>query len=428
MKRKTISLFFILGILIPETLPAQPPPQKMTLKECYDFALRRSETVAITAEEINQAKARYTQALGEVLPKIAIHASELLQDDSAQGSAAGSGNVGNTLTRFSRPEVAVNVYQSLFQGFREITAIKLSGADKARARFQTEDAERLLYQDVAVAFYTVATIELDIQTDQRAIVVLKDRVRELGGRVKLGKSREGEQLAQEADVSLLEADLEEKIGLRKVAYEMLSFLTGLDPQPPIRVEDPTRQKLKAAEDYVAMVTQRPDVLASQEDVKIAKGQITISRADLLPSANAQFNYYPYRAGFLKEIHWDATFNMDVPVFNWGTFGVIREAKSKAKQSEIQAELTQRQAVTEIKKSHEAYQSSLNELKKYEIAVSKSQASYLRQTQDFQLGLITNLDVLQSERTFLDAVRQRNDAKVKTWSDWINLQIVAGIKP
>jgi outer membrane protein TolC len=120
--------------------------------------------------------------------------------------------------------------------------------------------------------------------------------------------------------------------------------------------------------------------------------------------------------------------MDIPVFNWSTFGVIREAKSRAKQSEIQAELTQRQAVTEIKKAHEAYQSSLRELKKYETAVSKSRASFEKQTADFGLGLITNLDVLQSERTFLDAARQRNDSKVKTWSDWINLQIVAGIKP
>jgi len=405
---------------------AQP---KMSLKQCYDYALRRSETVAISAEEINIAKARYTQALGQMLPQVNILASEFLQDDSAQGNTqTPAGNVANTFTRFSRPEVAVNVYQNLFQGFKEFTALRLSKTEQVRDRFLTEDLERLLYKDVATAFYLIAAIELDINTTLKEITSVRSRLKELNDRVKLGKSRESEPLTQEADLSLLEAGLEEKRGNLKVAYEMMSFLTGLDPQPPIDWRDSRAEKLEPLEAYTAVAEGRPDVKASRKAVEIAKGDIKVKRADLFPNANAQVNFYPYRVGFQKDIHWDATFNLNIPVFNWSTYGVIREAKVRAKQSQISAELTKRTAVNEIERAYAAFQSSLNQLKKYNVAASKAEASYRKQIEEFGLGLINNLDVLQSQRTFFSAVRLRNDARVKTWADSVALRIIAGMKP
>ncbi len=398
--------------------------EKMDLKSCYESALSHSESVAISQEAINQAKTLYGQALGEVLPKVEVRVSEVLQDDSAQSSSSG---VSSSFTRFSRPEVALQVTQNLFQGLKEIVALRLSGVNESQKRFELEDAERLLFQDVATAFNAVAKVEADLSSTDKIIRTLKQRVRELQERVKLGKSRLGEQAAQEAELSLLEASLEEKKGQRKVAYEMLGFLTGLDPQPPIKMTS-SIPEIRPLQEYLEKVKDRSDLKAYEKAIEIAKGEIKVQRSKLLPHAEVTANYYPYRVGFQKDIHWDATFNATVPLFNWGNYGLVREAKSKAKQTELKSEENKRLALSEVKRTYESYQASRTKLLKYTQAVQKSEVSYSHQVEDFSLGLVNNLDVLQSQKTWLEALKLRDEAKVEFWANAVALQIVAGIKP
>jgi outer membrane protein len=424
VKKKILILFFIGIFCNASRLGAE---ERLTLKQCYDYALKRSEIVSISNEDINRAKARYLQALGAVLPQISINASEFLQDDSSQANNGG-GNVGSTFTRFSTPEVAITANQTLFRGLKEINALKLSHSDRQLQKYKKADVERLLFRDVATAFYTVAKIELDIKSSQKIIRVLKGQIGELKDRVKLGKSRISEQVAQEADLSLLEADLVKKEGDRKVAYEMLSFLTGLDPQPPIQAGEPVERKLEPVEKYLGQAESRPDIKADEESFELAKGNTRIAKGDLLPYASAEANYYPYRVGFRKDIHWDATFNLNIPVFNLATWGHINDAKLQAKQAELQAQLTRRQALSDVKKSYEAYQSSLVQYKKYNFATAKAEESYQKQLEDFRLDIITNLDVLQSQRTWLTALRQRDAAKAQLWADYASLIVTIGALP
>ena len=122
------------------------------------------------------------------------------------------------------------------------------------------------------------------------------------------------------------------------------------------------------------------------------------------------------------------FNVGIPVFNWETVGFIREAKVKAKQSELQEELTRRSASTEIQKSYDGYVSSLNQYMKFVSASSKARQSYNLQSKDFTDALITTIDLLQSQETWLEALRQRNTAEAQAWLDWLGLQVTSGILP
>jgi len=427
--KKWIFIALILSALPAAAAAPQAPPKKIGLRECYELAVRHMETVQISQQQIQEAKARYTEALGEVIPKVAIQASEFLQDDSANTPNSNTtGQVVNTFTRFSRPQVGINVYQNLFRGLKEITAMKMAKSDEYKQRYNKEDVERLLYQDVATAFYAVMVVEQDIANDLKVMKAYRDRISELNRRVGLGKSRESEVLAQESDLAMLEGNLEKNKGNLKAAYEMLSFLTGLDPHPPIRWDDPGKYQLKPVTEYTAQAEGRADVMATKESVNIAKGDVKFRRGDLLPSAYADFNYYPYRVGFQKDIHWDATFNLNVPIFYWTTYGLIREAKAKALQSELQLQLLKRQAVTDIKKAYEHYKASLLEYQKYNVAAQKSEKSYYRQIEDYNMGLINNLDVIYALNTWLAASRQRDDARVRVLSDWVTLHITSGIKP
>lgn len=407
-------------------LPSRAAEKKLGMMECYELALARSEQVAISDQEIARAQAIYTQALGSVLPKLSINVQEILQDSSSQSD--GAGQVGSTFTQFSRPSVAVTLKQPIFKGFKEFRALKLAKVNESQKRLLKRNAERLLFQDVAIVFLTIVKIERDIEIFQKILHVERRSVAELKERVRLGKSRDSEAALLETDIALNEAELERKRGERQIAYDTLAFLTGLNPQPQIDYGSPPVRDLKPLAEYTAMVEARPDVQAARDAVQLARGEVKIRQGDLLPQADVTANYYPYRAGFQRDIKWDATFNVGIPVFNWETVGQIREAKTLAKQAQLQEELTRRSAGTEVQKSYDGYVSSRNQFKKFQNAADKARNSYGLQAQDFKDSLINTIDLLQSQQTWLDALRQRNTAEVQTWLDWLALQVTAGAMP
>ncbi len=427
MKLRVIIILLILFFSGRLFAQEKPIPQKMTLDECYQYALKQSERVGISAEAINEAADRFTKILGEVLPHININAQEFLQDDHANSSVPGTvGSVTNTLTRFSRPQVGATFSQSLFRSLKELYALRASKADQSAARFQMQDVERLLYKDVAMAFYTIAQLDMAEARQLKMIQTDKTLLKELDGRIRLGKSRESERSAQEANLSLLEADLEKTRGLRAVAYDMLSFLTGLTPQPPIEVIDPLRNSSLTLDEMLAFSHTRADVMATRQALEVTIQQRKVTRADMLPRIDAQTTLYPYRVGYLQNVYWDATFNLNIPVLNWSNVGALRESESKIMQAQLYYQETRRKAETDVRKAYDAYQSSLKQLGKYNQATVKAERSYREQVGDFNLGLINVLQVLQSQETWFEALRNRDFAQAQVWSDWASLQVATGV--
>lgn len=421
MRRMILTL-----ILFMMPLPASGQGDRgLTLKECYDLALNYSAIVSISQEEINLAKARFTEVLGEVLPQITFRVTELLQDPADQG--AQSDSVGRTFTQLSRTTAGFNFQQIIFRGFQAFQALKIGRLNEKRARKDEQQVERLLFQDVTIAFYTISLIERDIQSTRMIIGVVKDRIVELHRRVDLGKSREGELTQEEALLALLQADLERKEGQREVAYEMMSFLTGKDPMPPIAWSDPVRSDQPLAY-YLEQVPSRPDLQAATTTVEIAKRNINVARGNFMPRVDLDANVYAIRPGFQSGILWDAQFIGEVPILRYQNFGTYKAAKVEAKQSELEAENLLRVAIREVKEAFDRFNSSRAQYSQYRRAVDLAYKNYQLQAQDFKFGRAENLDVLTAQRTWLDSLDQRNRSEVQAWLDWTQLQIASGVMP
>ncbi len=418
---KRILSFVCILFLLPLTLFGAPKEQRLSLEDCYELALRQSETLRISQEEIKIASARFLQRLGLVLPRIGITYTEILQDTVNNTS---DGEVGGTFTQFRRPQVGIGLTQSLFQGFREFYALKSSKISSAEKEYRKKDLERLLFGDVATAFFTVATLEAELNSTQKIRKIIKDRIGEIQERVKLGKSRDSEYASQAADLSMIEANYEKTKGDLLVAYELLGFLTGLTPQPAIRV-DKLNIQVGKPEDWKNQLSHRGDLKAQDKLIDLAKENIKVQRSYLFPEIEVNSNYYLHRNGFQKDINWDTTFNIQVPLFNMATFGHIKEAKIKTKQEEIRKEELVRRSEKEVTTDYVNLKSSLEQLRKYKLAVKMAEISYQQQSADYRNSLVNNVEVLQSQRTWLQALQQAETAQVQVWANWAKLKMSSG---
>src|SRR3989338_9411183 len=306
----------------------------LTLTECYDLALKRSEEIAIHGELIKETEGRFLQAISGALPRASFELSERRQD--------GSGSSAFTLSRVPERKFVFN--QPLFSGFKEFAAIAGSWSERHQRRQEKVRAEHLLFVDVAEAFHLLLQQREDLSALESIRTALVERTNELRERERLGRSRTSEVMSAEAQLRRVLADLELVRGQERIAQQLLAFLIGREATEGIADSEPSLPPLGDEGSYLAAAAARPDVVAAEDAWKVARKQVAVSRADFWPDIDLESNYYTERVGAAADVNWDVLVTVDVPLFRGGrTAGAAREASSKARQAKLTYARTQREA-------------------------------------------------------------------------------------
>lgn len=415
----------ILVLLIPQILLAQ---EKLTLRQAFEKALRKSEVVAIKGEDIRIAEGHYLQAWGEVLPHIGVRGTEFIQDTSNSGSGS---SISDTFTRRSKPEVAITLDQPIFQGLREYYALSTSGAEKKKNILLKRRAQELLFSDVTKAYYAVIELEKEHEILRSLLDATQKRVKEISERIRLGKSRESEVFVADSQQASLLADIQQSESQLTVARELLAFFIGepVGDDEELVDEFTVPERLPDVQNSLERAQNRSDLQAQNEAVRLAKGRLGYERGGHLPDVRFGANYYPYRVGFQEDIKWDMLFTARLPIFSGGaTAGRVKEAKALLKQSELSNSQQRRTAEKEIRQAFATLESSQKREILLNQAASKSGNNYRAQVDEYRLGLVNNLEVLQSLKDWQQLRLQANLAHYQTKLNFLNLKVTEGHLP
>lgn len=379
----------------------------LSLSECYALALKRSETVAIRKEVIEEAEARFQQSLSGILPR----ASYVISEEIEQG--------GNRT-----PQQRFVFSQALFSGFREFAAMKQSRAERRQRVAEFERAKQILFTDVADAFYLVMNYQEDRQALDATRQALVDRIEELKKRQSIGRTRRSEVVNAEARLSRVEADLQKVDSQKEIAEQLLEFLIG-QPFAGL-IEQESTENLAPVDEYLDAADQRPDVLAGKESWQGSKSQVTVARSGFWPSANADGNYYTKREGSSEDVDWDVTFSVDVPLFQGGQVaGEVNEAKALMREAELSYSDIRRRAKLDIQNSYTRYTRAVNRLAALKKALQAAEENYKLQEEDYRNSLVNNLDVLQALEDLQQAKREFIAVKYLAKQYYWQLQVSVG---
>ncbi len=391
--------------------------QPLTFQECYRLALDRSEELRIRDESIAQTKAKYQQALSGVLPRLSFKATEFRQD------ASGS----DTFTLRSRPSKYFTLSQPLFKGFKEFSAMTAMRAEESQRRLERRRAEELLYLEVAEAFFAIERHREESAILQESERLAQERVVELQERERLGKSRASEVASAQAHLKSVQADRAAVRGRLDEARELLGFLIGRSGDwETAGGSTGLPDDVAPVEVYLAHLPERVDVQASNEAVTVTRQEVRVAGADRWPSVTADANYYTQREGFYEPIDWDATLTVTVPIFQGGqSAGAVKEAQSLAKQAELVAEQMHRDAERDIRTAHAQTVSSRAEVEAFAQAVSAAEEDYRIQMEEYRLGLVNNLQVLEVLDRLQQARRDLAEARARAHVDQVRLAVATG---
>lgn len=396
--KKEVKFKYEKAAIIP---PKVTRPKPISLPECYDLALRRSELIAMDAELIKQAEAHYLQALGIMLPHAGYQMNEF-QQDTGKSSGAGSGFGG--FIRSKSSEASFVVTQQLFNGFKEIAAMAGSKCETAQRTYEREHAEQRLLVDVVSSFYLLAEIREDLAALRGIKGQLAGRICELRDRESIGRSRYSEVVEARTQLYRVMAQMEVVKNREAVARNLLEFLIG-EEVGEIAYTEEAEFNLSGEKEYLTKIEERPDVQAAIEACKMWDKNIVIAAAGSMPTVTLEGNYYTQRTGFYKGLDWDGMININVPFFEGTeTIGAVKQAISQLNFSKLELERKRRLAVEDIRDAYISASFSIEIRDKYAKALESSKLNYVLQQKDYDMSLISNLDVLSSLRTFYDSKR------------------------
>jgi outer membrane protein len=413
ISRLFLSITIIISILYPSSLWAG---QKLTLKDCFQAALKRSEILATQQELVVQAEENYNRAWGSILPTIEGSYSYFYRN------AEGLSNSGNRANSAGQHTLKITADQPLFRGFREFSAIKASKAFISAQEQARQWAGMQLYRDVAQAFYARLAVHKDLQILDSELGLYRKRIEELEQRRAIGRSRTTEVLTVQAAQAILRAQREQVVGQLNVAKEVLAFLTGLNPDIPLDDTDAVPVSLESLESYQAEIAARPDIKAAQKNVDAFNSKVAVAKGAYLPSADLIGNYYIDRPDRDQRGTWDVQIAVTIPIFTGRIISSnVETAKSQKRQSELQLSQVQRLALEDVHSLYHTLEADLAQLEALEEAFAITKKNYEANVKDYQFNLVTNLDVLQALTAYQDTLRSLEKIRYAVKIDYNKLE-------
>lgn len=396
--------------------PAGAADPGLTLETCFQAALKQSEVLAGQTELINQAEARYRQALAAVLPGVSLQGTYLHQQEK-NGPASDQ-----TVAKLA-------AVQPLFRGFREYAALRQTQNLITAEKEAWQWAHLQLYQDVAEAFFAVLSLETEQAHLSIQLRLYDQRIKDLQDRVRIGRSRDSEVLSVQSAQAGLQAQVQELQGMLDVTGELLAFLTGLPRDSQCQAPAPFTQALEPVETYLERAQNRPDIAAARSRVEASRDAVGVAQGGHWPSLDASANYYLYESGVSRENTWDAQLALTLPLFLGGAVAATTaEAQAQLRQNELAWERLRRSAEQEIRGHYATVRASLAQRQAWEKASALAHKNYLAILRDYNLGLATNLDVLQALAADQDALRSFDRSGYAVWIAYARFQAAIAEAP
>lgn len=383
----------------------QPLSSPLTLAECYRLALARSETLAQHEALLAATEAKFVRARSGILPRAALVSQDTWQDGT--GSSA--------FTQRHVPLRYLEASQPLFSGFKEFAAMRNLRAEHVQREADRRRAEHLLLLDVVDAFYGLLSARAEIASGEAIRAVLVDQQAEIEERVRLGRSPASDLSVIEAERLTTEASLGAAEGQEEIARHLLEFLTGRSSVTALVDETGAPATTLAP----AGPIQRPDVEAAEAALDAAQHAVTVAKAGRWPTVTADGAYYLERGGAAREVTWDATLTVRVPIFQGGEVtGDIREAEAGARHTELAADATRRRATYDLKDATTLLNTALLQHVRLAQALIAAATREHLAAQDRARARISLLDWLQSlkalETTRRDAIQSTFDVQRTSW--------------
>lgn len=392
----------------------------VSLKDAFEAARKNMETLKRADSTIEQRREQLNRARATILPNVS-GVGSWTKLDPPNGAGA------SPFLLTEQYSGAIRLSQPLLRG-GTLAAYQIAKENVLLGEFQKNSTELSLYQLVINAYYNLAIATMDVVNLQELKDLSAGRVKELRQRSSIGRSRRGEMVQSEAQLLAAEAQYQQGLISLQQAQQNFEFYTQTKPDSLAPLQ-PVPENLASLNDYLSKLQSRPDLLAADQQIKVADKQVTVAQGSHLPSLDLTSNYYLTRTGILATSQWDVGLAVVVPIFQGGgAQAAVREAVAGRRIAELNSSETKRAAARDLAILYQNYREIMVQLQSQKNAMVKAKEAYDLYRRDYSNGVATNLEVLNTLNVFITNKRSYDTLYAMAHMTFRSLEASTGVLP
>ncbi|MGH9402972.1 MAG: efflux transporter outer membrane subunit [Terriglobia bacterium] len=378
------------------------------LQNLIRTALEQNKDLLGAATRVDQARAAAGVARSNQFPQVSLSASALRERLSRVGAFPfpPSFNVGLPLYTI-QPQVS---YEADFWGrYSRATAAardQLLATEAAR-----KNVEIAVVSGVAQSYFTLRELDRELDITRQTVTSFKDSVR-------LTQIRFNGGVASELDLRQAETELDSAAAMipaleQQIALEedAISILLGHNPGAVPRGLQLTAQPLPPtvpAGLASTLLERRPDIAAAEDQLKAAYAEVGVAKAQFYPDI-ALTGSGGFESSILSKFVsgpaaiWETVASLSAPIFTAGQLrSNLRLAQAQEQEALVTYQQTVQESFREVDDSLISYQKTREQRIADESLVTAARSALDLANVRYSNGVATYLDVLDSERTFLNS--------------------------
>ncbi len=357
-------------------------------------------------------------SMGANVSRTHINGSYLYAPDSSMTITANRYTLGPTL--------AYNL--DIFGGVRR--SIESQAAATASARDQALNTYVTLVDQVVVTAFDYAATSARIETMQKLVDELQDQLDLTRKLEQGGKVTRVDTLQAQTQLENIRAELPGLEQQRDTDHNALAKLCGTSPDeialPALTLKDFTLPGELPLSLPSALVRQRPDILAAEDNLHQASAEIGVAQAARLPAFSIS-GQYAQQAIKLNELFtqpggiWSAALDVTMPLFDGGTLAArADEAKERYRQAQASYRNAVIGAFVDVANALQALQHDADGYAARNRALEAAEEARELALMQFRAGKLNALQVLSVEQQYQNAALTQVQAEAQRFTDTATL--------
>lgn len=420
--------------------------KQLSLDEAIKIALQKNPNLIKLQNSLSGNQTQLKNAYGELLPSLGAQASWSWQriDDAGSQQRNFLGEIvtippSTVENRSYSAGIGGNVM--LFNGLANYANINLQKDNLKATEYNIAKLKQNIVYQTSDFFYSVLNAEELMKVREENLKYFQKFYESVNERNKLGLVPVADVYSAQvqlgnAELALIQAQNDyDKLKNGLLTYLALNVMDDyqlVDPFAKDKTVDPNSY-LKNFEDIQTLVNvaldNRFDFKSQQLLVKAAESNLTIAKSGIFPTLSADYSYGSGAIDINKMFDrksFRVGMTLSIPIFsNFSTENQIQQAEiNKMNQHEDLLSL-ERQIKIEIKQGYNdliAAKKSLDVASKNVLAAEENRKINLER---YNLGSATILEVLQSDRDYIDAIRNKINNVYDFYRKYDNLNNVIG---
>jgi NodT family efflux transporter outer membrane factor (OMF) lipoprotein len=405
------------------------------LNALIEEALKANPTLTAAQSALRQARETLYADQGGLFPTISASGTATREKNSAAVLGAPPTPAGATDTAVGPP---------VFSRFLTLTSASLSvsytpdvfggvhrQAESAEAqaeyqRFQLEATYLTLTSNVVTSAVTLASLSDQIAATETIIKIESNQLDMMRRQFALGATARADVLSQQATLAQTEATLPPlRHQIAQARNQLMTYVGRFPSQDKGESFDLSSLSLPEALPVSLpskLIEQRPDVRAAEAQLHQASANIGVAIANQLPQFTITGQLGSTSSGLDKLFSpgtglWSIGGSIAQTIFDGGTLEHRkRAAVAGYRQTEAQYRSTVLSAFQDVANALRALQTDADALKAQALAEQSAQESLDLARQQYQLGAINYLTLLNAEQTYQNALLNRVRAQAARYSD------------